>query len=107
MLRGGEENSLHALDCQLLQLRELISIYFSGVEIKVPVRDLVMQLTTGCYLSLTSTDNGPIEIGQNILKSTYLVVDLKEREISLAQAYVNDQGNDSDSDDDGSEKNRN
>lgn len=106
MLRGAEENSLHALDCQLLQLRELISIYFSGVEIEVPVRDLVMQLTTGCYLSLTSTDNGPIEIGQNILKSTYLVVDLEVREISLA--HVNGKGSDSDSDDDdGSEKNRN
>lgn len=64
---------------------------------------MVMQLTTGCYLSLTSTDNGPIEIGQNILKSTYLVVDLEVREISLA--HVNGQRSNSDSDnDDCSEK---
>ncbi|SGZ50838.1 CIC11C00000004042 [Sungouiella intermedia] len=72
--------------CTFLNLTDLISFYFSGIEIQVPLRDLVIQSSYyGCTLALNEYAGPPI-IGQDILKSAYVVVDLDNKEVALAQA---------------------
>ncbi|OBA17950.1 acid protease [Metschnikowia bicuspidata var. bicuspidata NRRL YB-4993] len=64
---------------------------FSGVEIKVPMSDLIILLGFQCYLgvleqsssSLTSTTYAIL--GDNFLRNAYIVYDLEDYEISLAQ----------------------
>lgn len=82
----------HIVDCGLLNLTDLISLYFSGIEIEVPIRDLVMQSTLFCYLSFHMAD-GPPHIGQDVLKNAYVVVDFDSKEVALAQAAVADSEN--------------
>lgn len=82
----------HIVDCGLLNLTDLISLYFSGIEIEVPIRDLVMQSRLFCYLSFRVAF-GPPHIGQDVLKNAYVVVDLDSKEVALAQAAVADSEN--------------
>ncbi|SGZ51247.1 CIC11C00000004599 [Sungouiella intermedia] len=80
--------SYHVVPCSLLNLTELISFYFSGIEIQVPVRDLIVQSPDfGCLISISEFD-GPYHLGQDILKSAYVVVDLDNKEVALAQATI-------------------
>jgi len=72
--------------CSLLNLTDLISFYFSGIEIQVPVRDLIVQHPYfGCLISISEFD-GPYHLSQDILKSAYVVVDLDNKKVALAQA---------------------
>lgn len=72
--------------CSMLNLTDLLSFYFSGIEIQVPLRDLIFQESTfGCCLTIDDYD-GPYHLGQDILKSAYVVVDLDNKEVALAQA---------------------
>lgn len=76
----------YLVQCNLLNLTELISFYFSGVEIQVPVRNLVSQVSSGfCVLSIIEGP-GLAYIGDDILQSAYFVVDLNNKEVALAQA---------------------
>ena len=76
----------YIVPCSMLNLTDLISLYFSGIEIQVPVRDLVFQSSYyGCMLTFEEYD-GPAALGQDILKSAYVVVDLDNKEVALAQA---------------------
>lgn len=84
-----ESRSSHRLDCGLLNLTSLISLYFSGVEIQVPIRDLVWQEKNACYLSF-NVANGPSIIGQDILRSIYLVINLARDQVGLGQASLAD-----------------
>lgn len=79
----GEDG--YDVDCALLNLHELVSLYFSGIEIQVPIRDIVYRYSAGCSLSITE-GNGPIVLGQNVLKSAYVVVDMDNEEVAMAQA---------------------
>lgn len=84
---AGTENSsgMYTLDCKLMDMTDLISFYFSGVEIRVPVRDLIKKFYDTCYLTFVPTE-GLMDIGQDILKSAYVVVDMDNEEVGLAQA---------------------
>lgn len=83
--RDSTDNS-YQVPCFNLELRDVIRFYFSGVELQVPVRDLVFQLYSSCLVSLIPYNEGPYIIGQDVLKSAYLVVDLEGREVAMAQA---------------------
>ena len=80
------DTSSYQVPCFNLELRDVIRFYFSGVELQVPVRDLVTQSYSRCWLSIGERKQGPYFIGQDILKSAYLVVDLEGREVAMAQA---------------------
>jgi len=76
----------YLVPCDLLDLTDLVSFYFSGVEIQVPVRDLIFQNAYfGCEISIDERDKPPY-LGQDILKSAYVVVNLDNKEVALAQA---------------------
>lgn len=81
---------VHILDCSFLNLTDLISFYFSGIEIEVPLRDLVFQATSGSCLLTCFEDYGPPYLGQDVLRNSYVVVDLDNKEVALAQAAASD-----------------
>ncbi|RLV93973.1 Candidapepsin-10 [Spathaspora sp. JA1] len=72
-------------DCS--QLNDIsYSIRFDGKTIKVPVSSLYHESHDGqCELMVNSDPKSPI-IGVDFLRSMYFVVDLDDREVSLAQA---------------------
>mmetsp|Transcript_486 Transcript_486/g.552 ORF Transcript_486/g.552 Transcript_486/m.552 type:complete len:571 (+) Transcript_486:59-1771(+) len=63
------------------------TIDFSGVKIQVPLSNVVTQYSSDkCFLSiLQQTGQDYILFGDNVLRSAYLVYDLEDFEISLAQ----------------------
>lgn len=64
---------------------------FSGKTIKVPLSDLVVQYSTlGCFLLILEQTGSYLVFGDNILRSMYLVYDLDDYEISIAQAKYTD-----------------
>lgn len=70
------------------------TIDFSGAKIQVPLSNLVTQYSSNrCFLSIlpqSRADN--ILFGDNVLRSAYLVYDLEDFEISLAQVkYTSDE----------------
>ncbi|CUM51566.1 uncharacterized protein AC631_01913 [Debaryomyces fabryi] len=70
------------------------TIDFSGAKIQVPLSDLVTEYSTDqCFLSiLPQTGADYILFGDNVLRSAYLVYDLEDFEISLAQVkYTSDE----------------
>lgn len=77
----------HSLDCKLLNLTSLVLFYFTGVEIKVPIRDLIRQKNGQCHLSLNVADTSS-ELGLDILQSVYLVVDLLQLVVGMGQVAV-------------------
>lgn len=70
------------------------TIDFSGAKIQVPLSNLVTQYSSNkCFLSiLPQTGEDYILFGDNVLRSAYLVYDLEDFEISLAQVkYTSDE----------------
>lgn len=85
-----QESGFLRVPCYTLQLNELIGFNFSGVELRVPSRDLVFQNDGDCSLSMESSRHAPYFIGGSILRSAYLVVDLESREVAIAQALTSE-----------------
>lgn len=85
---NDESTDMYRVPCSQLQLDDLFGFYFSGVELRVPFRDLVMQVEDACYLSVESSYSRPFVLGRDILRSAYLVVDLEGREVAMAQAVT-------------------
>lgn len=68
---------------------------FSGAEIKVPLSDLIVKYSSTCYLgvleqSSSSSSTSYAILGDNFLRSAYVVYDLEEYEVSIAQAKYTD-----------------
>lgn len=65
-----------------------ITFEFSGAIIKVPYNTLLVQMGDVCYLGITQqTSSTPyIVLGDNFLRSAYVVFDLDDSTVSLAQA---------------------
>lgn len=75
----------YEVDCNLLELDEALAFYFSGVEIKVPVKAMLYESGRDCYIKFDEKE-GPDVLGLDILRYLYFVIDLDEREVSLGQA---------------------
>lgn len=82
-----DDQGMYVVPCLLLQLTDSISYYFSGVEIVVPIRDLLYQYDQ-CYLGMIDSGDGTTILGDTFLKSAYVVYDFDNLEIALAQAAV-------------------
>lgn len=70
---------------------------FSGVEIKVPLSDMIVKYRTSCYLGVLEQTSSSSSLsvlyailGDNFLRNAYIVYDLEDYEISLAQANYTD-----------------
>lgn len=88
-LNGQFSSSLGAyiIDC-IDDDSYFLGIDFSGVIIKVPLTSLIQRYSYNqCFLSiLEQSGSDYILFGDNVLRSTYLVFDLDDLEISMAQA---------------------
>ncbi|CAH2352706.1 candidapepsin-10 [[Candida] railenensis] len=65
---------------------------FGGPKIKVPLSSLLIPIysSTQCYLGLSMSEDDYIVLGDNVLRSMYVVYDLDDLSISLAQAKYTD-----------------
>lgn len=71
-----------------------IAFYISGVRIEVPMSELVIRYRTTYYLDVFPKPSGSswyALLGENFLRNAYVVYDLKELEILLAQAEYADE----------------
>lgn len=83
-----KKTGVYTIGCNKINLTDLISFYFSGIEIQVPVRDMVYE-SNKCYWTVAG-DDGPVLIGNDVLASAYVVVDMDRKEVALAQAAGGD-----------------
>lgn len=59
---------------------------FSGVQIRVPFSEMILEYSSGCYLDVSSLGRYNVAtFGDNFLRSAYVVHDLENYEILLAQ----------------------
>lgn len=88
---------LYAVDCDYNSDDAYAVFNFSGAVIKVPLSELILDYQNKCYLSIleqSSTSSNGLEyavLGDNFLRSAYVVYDLEDYQISLAQASYSDQ----------------
>ncbi|WLF78348.1 aspartyl protease [Lodderomyces elongisporus] len=88
--RYSSSSGVYIVSCDYLDSDNTLDLDFGNVTIRVPISDLVLQATRSqCYLGLfeQSSSSSYILFGDNILRSAYIVYDLENYEISLAQAY--------------------
>ncbi|CAI5760084.1 unnamed protein product [Candida verbasci] len=90
-LGGSYSSSIgtYIVDCNL---SGSLTYNFSGVSINVPYSDIVIELyyndgsSSGqCGLGILNGGSGPFILGDNFLRSAYVVYDITDNEISLAQ----------------------
>lgn len=86
---------MYALDCSY-NSDSLFAIFnFSGAEIKVPLSDLILTYRSQCYLGVlpqSSLSSYTYAIlGDNFLRNAYIVYDLEDLEILMAQVNYTDE----------------
>lgn len=91
-LRGSESSyGYWAVSCDYLDLDEDLVFDFSGAKITVPIKSLIIESTTSsyCYLGIFEDNISP-SLGDSFLRNAYVVYDLEDYEIALAQASDGD-----------------
>lgn len=89
ILNGQYSSSLGAYTVECIDDDSYnLTIEFSGVRINVPLTSLIQRYSSNqCFLSvLQQSGSDYILFGDNVLRSAYLVYDLDDFEISIAQA---------------------
>ncbi|KAG7192094.1 Aspartyl protease [Scheffersomyces spartinae] len=81
----------YKVDCSV-GLQEF-AFNFGQTSVKVPVLNFISQSGTSCTLDIIPQQGTYITFGDNFLTSTYLVYDLEDYTISLAQAKYTDEEN--------------
>lgn len=76
-----------AVSCDLQDVDDKIVFDFSGAKIKVPVSDLVVESESGssCFLNIRTDEMFP-SLGDSFLRNAYVVYDMEDYEVALAQA---------------------
>lgn len=82
------------VDCNLANQQGSLEFGFSGVTISVPYNELVITLAVSrgrpvCILGISPAGNSVAVLGDTFLRSAYVVYDLSNNEISLAQTNFN------------------
>lgn len=85
---------LYRVSCDYYSLSAHAIFNFSGIQISVPFTDLIVRSSSLCYLgvleqSLSLSITYAI-LGDNFLRNAYVVYDLDDLEISMAQAVYTD-----------------
>lgn len=78
-------SGIYTVSCDYLNLDEIFTFSFSGVEISVPLKNLILRSTSRCHLGIFAEDTKP-SLGDSFLRHAYIVYDLDNYEIALAQA---------------------
>ncbi|KAL8756842.1 MAG: hypothetical protein Q9199_002652 [Rusavskia elegans] len=77
------------VDCSLAESEERLNFAFTSVTIAVPMSELVLpggrSSRTGCMFGIAAADSTVGLFGDTFLRSAYVVYDLANNEISLAQ----------------------
>lgn len=85
------------ISCNFNTNSAFVVFNFSGIKIRVPVADLIIRGGTNtCYLGVQEQSSrvqgqGYATLGDNFLRSAYVVYDLEDYTISMAQANYADQ----------------
>lgn len=79
-------DGLYEIDCSYLLLDKPLTFHFSGIEIQVPIRDLVFQFHA-CYFGIRDSSATHI-LGDNFLRNAYVVYNMDNTEIAMAQAVA-------------------
>lgn len=76
------------VDCLWLDSTETFHLNFSGIDIEVPFKEMVVRGNdeTKCFFSMDPTDDDTVTLGDSFLRSMYAVFDLETMEVALAQA---------------------
>ncbi|KAL6708269.1 hypothetical protein ACN47E_003193 [Coniothyrium glycines] len=82
------------VDCDMANQEGTLDFVFSGVNIQVPLNELVIVATVSrgrpvCILGIGPAGNSVSVLGDTFLRSAYVVYDLANNEISLAQTNFN------------------
>ncbi|KAH3915208.1 hypothetical protein HBI56_014180 [Parastagonospora nodorum] len=82
------------VDCDLANQQGSLDFVFSGVHISVPLNELVVVAAVSrgqpiCLLGVGPAGNSVAVLGDTFLRSAYVVYDLANNEISLAQTNFN------------------
>lgn len=82
------------VDCKLANESGSLDFVFSGVTISVPLNELVIVATVSrgqavCILGICPAGDSVAVLGDTFLRSAYIVYDLSNNEISLAQTNFN------------------
>ena len=88
-----EEQGAAFVDCSLGTSDETLDLTFSSPTIQIPMNELV--LTAGsnvCILGVARSGSSTLVLGDTFLRSAYVVYDLENNEISLAQTNFNSSG---------------
>lgn len=89
----SETEQFYQVDCSYSSDTAFVVYHFLGITIKVPLLDLVLSYGSDlCYLGVleqtseTSTSVSYAVLGDNFLRSAYVVYDLEDYQVSMAQA---------------------
>jgi len=82
------------VNCKLANQQGSLDFNFSGVQISVPINELVIVAAVSrgqpvCILGIAPAGNSVAVLGDTFLRSAYVVYDLANNEISLAQTNFN------------------
>lgn len=94
-LGGGSGTSQGYTVVKCPSSNQFMSINFSGRVVQVPLTDLVLSYRGTCLLGVIeqSSSSSYILFGDNVLRSMYVVFDLDDLEISIAQASYSKNSN--------------
>jgi hypothetical protein len=82
--------SLYFIDCPADDDSTKVTFDFSGAKIEVPLGDLVIPNEEGDRCLLGVFPSPQVILGQNILRSAYVVFDIENSEVSLGQVKYSD-----------------
>lgn len=81
------------VDCSLASSNETLDLTFSDPTIRIPMDELVLTSGDSCILGVAKNSGSNILVlGDTFLRSAYVVYDLENNEISLAQTNFNSSG---------------
>ncbi|KAI5970229.1 hypothetical protein CANMA_000841 [Candida margitis] len=89
----SEKESIYQVDCSYQDLDSTLDIKFGkNKTIKIPFHSLIVEDDGKCYLGLqTAPESGYILFGDNVLRNAYIVYDVEDLEVHIAQAYYADE----------------
>lgn len=90
-----EELGAASVDCSLAQSDETLDLTFSEPTIRIPMNELVLASGPNtCILGVAKAFSSIPVLGDTFLRSAYVVYNLEENEISLAQTKFQAEGED-------------
>lgn len=88
-----EEQGAAFVDCSLADSTETLDLTFSSPTIRIPMNELVLTASADtCILGVAKAGSSIPVLGDTFLRSAYVVYDLSNNEISLAQTNFNSKG---------------